>query len=285
MIVSDRNHGAAEAQAPIDAPIPRSSTQAVSVPTAPRRRRWPLITAIVVGVVLILGLVAVIVGESQLRTYAENEIRQRVSQELGLESASDVSVDLGSSAILPQALRGRLDTVTVAASGVDLDRFSGDITFTALGVSTSSGKPVSRVDIAFRIPESEATELAIYLSGVDLDRVGFSDAGVEAAATLSVLGISVPAAMTLEPGVSSSGLLTFDPTTITAAGATVSADELRAGPLGPLAAKFLKQQTVCVAQGVPAGVVLSSAHVEGDTLALRFHGDDVILGRGKGTCP
>ncbi len=136
------------------------------------------------------------------------------------------------------------------------------------------------------MPESEVAEFREELSGLPLDSITLDDPEIVTSASFRLFGFPVSVGMGLEPS-AEAGQLIFTPTTIIVQDQEFSADSLRSAPgFGQLATVLLQQQPVCIAQELPAALVLDSISVEGDELVAYLSAHDAALGDfgTKGTC-
>jgi hypothetical protein len=257
-------------------------TAPVDAAPAPRRRRGGRIALIVLAVVVVLLAIAAVIAETQGRAWAEDRIREEVAPRLGVSDPSTVGVDIPG-VLLLQAIAGRIDRVTVTAPDATAGGVPGDLELVGEGLPISGEGAARHVTATFTVDADDAGSLAGAVSGVTLEDLAFEQDAIRVGATLEAFGIGVPVGMTLVPGVDG-GALSFEPVSIEAAGAAVTVDELRSGPLGGLADALLTRQRICIADALPAGLGPESVEVTPAALTARFVGDDVALTGEKGTC-
>ncbi len=258
------------------------------VTTAPdfskkRRRRWLFVT---LGVVVVL-VAAFFIADAVAKSYAEGRVKSELVSSLGVASTRGVTVDLGGGSILLQALTGRINAVDITVPELSFGTLKGAATVHATGVPLDASTPLQTLEVTFTIPEGDLGALTKNLSGADIQSITLTKPDIVATTKLTVLGASVPVTIGVTPSVSA-GQLAFTPSTIEVAGATFTADQLRASPIfGRLARTLLTQQSFCVAQYLPKTLTASSVTVTDSALVLRFAGDGATLDslQSKGTCP
>ena len=248
-----------------------------------RRPLWPWIT---LGVVLVLLVVAFFAIDAFARGVARDEIGSRITSALGLPAGTPVEVEVGGGPILIQLATGRLDSVDVAIEDATFGRLTGDMEIHAEGIPLDASAPTSLIEVRYAMPESEVSEFREELAGLPLDSITLDDPEIVTSTSFRLFGFPVSVGMGLEPS-ADAGQLIFTPTTIIVQDQEFSADSLRsAAGFGPLATVLLQQQPVCIAQELPAALVLDSISVEGDELVAHLSAHDAALGDfgTKGTC-
>ncbi len=256
------------------------------VVAAPRkRRRWPLVTAAIVLVVLFVGFFIV---DAAAKSYAQDQIKTQLVSALGLPSSADVSVDLGPGSILLQALTGRVSAVDVSVPKLAFGALVGAAGIHATKVPLDTSKPLDTLSVTYTVTEQDLGVLAKNLSGAEISAVSLKAPEIVANASVVVFGAKVPITLGLQPSVSA-GRLVFTPTTVGAAGQTFTAEQLKASPIfGGLARSLLTQQSFCVAQYLPKGLTATSVSVVSSNLVLSFTGNGATLGgpdfSTKGSC-
>jgi hypothetical protein len=248
-----------------------------------RRPLWPWIT---LGVVLVLLVVAFIAVDAFARGVARDEIGSRLVSGLGLPAGTPVEVEVGGGPVLFQLAAGQLDSVDVAIEDATFGRLTGDLDIHAEGVPLDASAPTELIEVRYAMPESEVAEFREELSGLPLDSITLEDPEIVTTTSFRLFGFPVSVGMGLEPS-ADAGQLIFTPTTIIVQDQEFSADSLRSAPgFGPLATVLLQQQPVCIAQELPAALVLDSISVEGDELVAHLSAHDAALGTfgTKGTC-
>ena len=248
-----------------------------------RRPLWPWIT---LGVVLVLLVVAFFAVDSFARGVARDEVASRVTSALGLPAGTPVEVEVGGGPVLFQLAAGQLDSVDLAIEDATFGRLTGDLQVHAEGIPLDASVPTSLIEVRYSMPESEVAAFRDELSGLPLDSITLDDPEIVTSTSFRLFGVPVSVGMGLEPS-ADAGQLIFTPTTILVQEQEFSADSLRAAPgFGPLATALLRQRPVCIAQELPAALVLDSIQVEGDELVAHLSAHDAALGDfgTKGAC-
>jgi len=247
-------------------------------PAAPAKRRGPrrgILIAIVV--VLVLVVVGYFVAERLVRNYAENYVREQVVAALGLPNGDGVGVELGAGSFLLQAAGGSINNLRVTIDRLDVGDLSGAAVLTGTGVPLDSASPVEKLAVTLSLDEDQLSVLSDSLSGSNLDGVALEDGVIRITANLSVGPLNLPVTVGLLPGVED-GDIAFTPRDITAAGQTLTADALRDGLFGSVAGPLLQTRSFCIADQLPAALLLDSVQVDGRMLVIGFTGDGVVLG-------
>lgn len=250
-----------------------------------RRRRW-IGWVIAVVVLVVLLVVGYAIAESAARSYAAGLIRDQLGTGLGLEADHPMEIDLGGGSLLLQAARGSIDAVSVEVDDVVLGDITGDLDLSGTGIPLDGKTAVDGLTATATIDAANVQKLRSYISDIDLESITLGDGVVDVATTVEVLVFSLPLSASVEPSVEGGELL-FTPRSITVNDAEFSLDELRDGPFGSIAENVLPTQTFCVAEYLPASIVLTDVDVTPQRLVLDFTGDGVVLGpdlETQGTC-
>lgn len=274
-------------------PAPQGSTEVVPAPVVveaavapPKRRRAWVVVLIVLGILLVLGVIAFLVGEGIAKDYAKDYVRAQVVQVLGLPDDAKVDVDLGGGSIILQALRGRVDRVDVTAHDATFGALTGDVRLHAEGVPLDATAPVDVLHVEFATGADDLA--ALQGTGADAPDLEIGDGEVALSSSFDLFGATIPWGLSLVPS-AADGQLVLSPTSITIGTATFQAGEEDDSFLGQLAGALLQPQTLCVAGQVPRALVLTDAEIDGHELVLGFTADGAALGGPElatpGTCP
>jgi hypothetical protein len=256
-------------------PSPAEPPPLIAAPAKKRRRIWPVIVVVVVLATLVAGF---FVADAAAKSYAEDQIKQKLVAALGVDPATDVQVTIGGGSVLLQALNGKLATVDVAIPRLAFGDLVGTAAVHATQVPLDEKAPLQKLAISYRVSEKNAAVLASDLSGMKLDSITLDAPEIVAKSSFSVFGIGIPVGLGLTPS-AAKGALVFTPTTIQVNGASFTAGQLFATPgLGALAKQLLHQQTFCVAQYLPKALTVTSAAVADHQFVLTISGDGAALG-------
>jgi len=266
-------------------PLPVTPAPVGPAPAKRRRRAWPLVVAALAVVALIVGYV---VADAAAKSYAQDQIKQKVVAALGVDPATDVHVKIGGGSVLLQALSGKLATIDVTIPKLAFGQLVGSATMHATEVPLDQSAPLKKLAITYRVSEKNVSVLASELSGMALDTITLDPPEIVANTNFKVLGFGIPVGLGLTPS-ASNGQLVFTPTSILVSGQKFTSKQLLSTPgLGGLAKQLLKQQTFCVAQYLPKAVHVTSVKVVGHELVLAISGDGAALGGSafttKGSC-
>ncbi len=142
------------------------------------------------------------------------------------------------------------------------------------------------MSIRLTIDQKYLGRLATAFGGGYVQSLALKAPDVVATGSVTVVGVPVPLGISLTPG-AVDGRLAFTPTAVQAAGQTITVDQLAANPVTRQFARTLgQQQTVCIADHLPAAVKVTSVKVVGQTLVATATGSGAVLGQlgSKGTC-
>lgn len=266
-------------------PVPTEPQPIIVAPAKKKKHSWPFVVLAVVLAALIVGF---FVADAAAKSYAEDQIKQKLVAALGVDPATDVTVTIGGGPVLLQALSGKLTTVDVAIPRLAFGQLVGSATLHATQVPLDESAPLQKLAISYRVSEKNAAVLASNLSGLKLDSITLDKPEIVAKSSVSVFGIGIPVGLGLTPS-ASKGELVFTPTTIQVNGASFTAKQLFAAPgFGGLAKQLLHQQSFCVAQYLPKALTVTSAKVADHQFVLKISGDGAALGgtgfTTKGSC-
>ena len=246
----------------------------------PPRWRW---IGFVIALAVVGGLVAfaLIEGDKIVRDVASDVVRSGVASALDLPEGQEMDVDLGEGFLVFQAVTGSIDAVEVSIPNVAFGAATGTLELTVEGVALDPSAPV---DVLTANVELDSANLGLYagnLSSVPLNAVVVGEGVVAIGADLGGQAVTIG----LLPSVAN-GAVAFTPSTILAAGAPLTVEEVLAGPLGPAATPMLQSTPVCIAQYLPKALVVTGAAVVGDQLVITASGEGVRLTAlgAKGTC-
>lgn len=254
---------------------------------APKRRRTGLIVALVlVGIVVVLGVVAVI-AESIARQQATTLIADQVRQALALEPEHPVDVVIEGPPVLWQAAGGRIEAVQIDVERVSFGELIGDLTIRATGTPIDTQQPTDKLSAVYRIAEVDVAALAGFFSGIVVTDVRLDNREVQFETGFSIFGLEFSIGVGVTPKVSN-GQLEFTPTSIVFNNQRVEASDLKS-QFGGLVEPLLATQRVCVAQYLPAALELTAVQVGSVQMLVVFTAENVALGGNgfstQGTCP
>lgn len=248
-------------------------------PPKPTRKRWPWV---LLGVVVFIALL-VVVAEFIARAMLPGIARGIVVEQLDLPADQQLDVE-ATGVLLPQLIGGNLDELRLRTQSVTFDGLTVAADVTATGVPLRGGDLGSATGTV-RIAEDQFASL---LKGIDLpiDEVTLAAPDVQASASIPVLGITIPVSLTVTPGVAE-GDLTFTPVRVAISGLVVEAADV-ADRFGELGGELTSTQRVCIADQLPAGVLLTSVEVIGKDLVIDVDVDGAIATNAalqeNGTC-
>ncbi len=232
--------GSAEADDPVTAAASRS------------KPRWWLRAAVAVVALAVLAGGA----ELALRAIIPSVIANVVRENLQLDEAHPVRVELGGSALLP-ALTGRVGEVSVTVPHVQvLDGIEATLHAHADSLPFDPTKGEIRgATASAKIPASSMGAIVALATDGLVDEGDVRPGELIVGRTLPIFGFEVHLTVGLAVSVQQGDLL-IEPTSLSAVGFDLTADELRP-LLGDAAAKLLDAHTVCVRDRLPAAITLT----------------------------
>lgn len=233
--------------------------------TAPRRRSGRWIAVLVVVVVLLAG--AVVAAEFIARSIVTGTVRSLVVKNVGLPDDQNVDVSVGG-IVLPQLIGGRLDDVTVSSDDVTLGPITGDVLVEMQGVPVSGDAPAAGGSASVRLDEDQVRTLLAQIPEFPSGTVAMAAPDLTFRSELSLFGVGIPVGVSVTPG-ATDGDLSLTPAAFELGGNTIDADTLRA-QFGGVADAVLGTQSLCIADRLPAGLTLTSATVQGQSLVAAF---------------
>lgn len=250
--------------------------------TAPRRRRWPWLVAVLAVLALAVG--AWFAGEYIARGIVERTIREQVSSRLDLPADQQIDVDVAGP-VLPQLIVGSLSEVKISAADVSLRGLSAAVTVTAQDVPLRGGDWSGGV-AEVTLDQTQLQTLLAQLDGFPVQTVSIDAPNVDADFELMLFALSVPVGVSLTPS-AVGGDIVLTPEALRVAGAEVSADALQR-QFGAVASTVLRDWEVCIADRLPRAVELTGIEVRRERLIADFEIDSAILtdpaAQQSGTC-
>jgi len=249
----------------------------------PRRRLWPWLIAAII--VVVLAVVAWFAAEAIARGIVTQVVRDKIITTLRLPADQQIDVDL-EGAVIPQLIGGALSGIRIAADDVELDSFAGDVVVEAHDVPVNGEGPISGGRATVTLDEAQLQRLMSAVEDFPVESLGIEAPDITASVELSLFGAAVPVGLSLTPS-AAEGQLVLTPAAIQVAGSDITADELRR-QFGILSNAVLRDWPVCIAERLPAGLVLTDVAVSGDELRAGFDiADDILIDpalRADGTC-
>jgi len=242
------------------------------------------VLVIVLGLVVTVGVVA----DFGARSVAENLVRDRIVQTLALPAGSEPVVDLGSGSLLGQALTGRINSVSVSATGAQLGAFTSAVTLVATGVPLDFSQPLTSLRVKMAVAEGDLQPFATMLGDATIESLTLSGSNIVITSSTSLFGTVVPVVVSLAPS-ALDGQLILTPLAFNVRGVDLSLDAAAQWPYSSIIGPLLKPRPFCLAQYLPQAVSLTAATISDGSLRLEFSANDVIIAEGGlsalGTCP
>ncbi len=259
-----------------DKPADEAAETVVVDTPAPKRRRAGLIAIfVIVGLVVVLGVVAVI-AESIARQQANALIADQVRQALALEPEHPVDVTIEGAPVLWQAAGGTLEAVQIEVERVAFGELIGDLSLRAEGTPIDPQQPTESLSAVYRVAEVDVAALAGFFSGIVVTDVQLDDREVRFQTGFEIFGVQFEIGIGVTPTVNE-GRLEFSPTSVVINDSVIEADDLQS-QFGPLVQPLLATQSVCVAEFLPAALTLTAVQVGDRQMLVVFTAEDVALG-------
>ena len=157
---------------------------------------------------------------------------------------------------------------------------------TSRGFPIRGGLEADAATATLRLDEAQLRDLMSTVDGFPAESLGLAAPNVTIATELKLLGVGFPVGVALTPS-AAEGDIVLTPAGLQLAGAEISAADLK-DRFGRIADAVLRAWTVCIAQYIPAGVVLDSVAVDGDHLVADLDIDGAIIAdpalQENGTC-
>lgn len=245
-----------EAREPATAPmyIPRADE--------PRRRRRGGGIAFVV--ILVLLIAVAVAGEFAARAVVQDQVRDRVVNQLQLPEDHPVDVGL-SGIVLVQLLSGQLDEVRLSSDDVPVAGLAVDAEVALTQVPVRDGADAGPGTAQLRLDAATVEQLlaqAPLPGALAGSAVALAEPDLLLSREYNVLGSAVAVEIAVTPG-AADGNLTFEPT-----GARLGDLDLALDQLSAVIGMSAEPTSVCLADRYPAGITLTGVAVEGDDLVV-----------------
>nr|WP_206686554.1 MULTISPECIES: DUF2993 domain-containing protein [Microbacterium] len=240
--------------------------------TKPKRAVWPWLVA--AAAVVVLVVVAWIAGEQIARNLLVNTVREQVITQLSLPADQQVDVDVPGP-VLPQLIGGEIDEITIASDDVVFGELSGDVSVHATGVPVRGDGPMDAASATITLDEAQLTALLGTIEDFPADTVVIDAPAIEISMELQLFALTVPVGITLVPS-AAGGDLVLTPSTLRVAGTEITAEAL-SRQFGAIAGTVIRDWQVCIADQLPAGVMLNGVEVNRDDIVAEFEIDGEII--------
>lgn len=234
-----------------------------------RRRRVLIGLLIALVVIVVLAVIAFVIGDRIVRTNAEAQIEQTVSQSLPNGVTGKVHATVGGGSALIQLWHGSFDDVTMVSDGLRVAGAPASATVHVTDLPTDGGK-VGFATASFTIGQA-AFKNVPQLRNVGASAPKLGDGTVSTTLTRTFLTIPLKVAVVLKPSLSEQTVH------LRATSAT-----LTAGPASIPATAIVQQLlpngvSLCAASYLPKGIDVTSVQVKKGKAVVGLAAQDVDL--------
>ncbi|WP_157008500.1 DUF2993 domain-containing protein [Agromyces laixinhei] len=236
---------------------------------------------IVVGVVLAAIVALVVVADVIGRGIAEQRVAQNIEANLPEGVEGDVDVRIGGFSVIAQYLSGTMQHVELSAPQLSVDGAPLAVEVVADGLPVDTSSPVRRLSATITADEESVNRL-VTVAGVETG-LTLGDGIVGYEGSVELLGLPLTYQVTATPTAAGDSVL-LEPSgvEVTAGGASLDVSGLLDRLVGGTPIEL------CVADRLPAGVLLESVSVTPGTAVVELHGDGLVLDSAslqqRGTC-
>ncbi len=243
-------------------------------PPAPKRRRGLIAAIVVVGIVVVLGVAAVI-AENVARAQAQALIAEQVRESLQLEAEHPVDVAIEGGPVLLQAIGGGLERVVVAVPDLAVGELRGDLSLVVEGTPLDAAQPTDAVQAVFEVAEADVAAVVGVLSGAIATDVRLDEREIRFEAGFDLFGVPFTIGLGLTPTVDDGELL-FTPSSVVLGDERLPVDDLQE-QFGGIVDPLLAGQRFCVAQYLPRALALTAVQVGDEQLVVVLQAAAVAL--------
>ncbi len=254
-------------------------------PVARRRRRglpWIIAIVIIAG----LAVVAWFVAEHIARDILTRTVREQIITQLALPE--DQQIDVGvNEPVLPQVLGGTLDRLDVSSDDVALGGVVADVSVRATDVPIRvDAEDIGSAEATITFGEDQLQTLLTGVEGIPETGLTLTPPTASFDTELQLFALTVPVGVDLTPS-ADAGAIVLTPTAVRVSGAEIAADALRR-QFGVAGEALLSPREICIADRLPAGLVLREVRVEDAALVAEVDVDGAIIRdaalQANGTC-
>lgn len=251
-------------------PAPESTEEGAD---AERPSRAGLVFLLLV-VLLAIMVAAFWTADAIVRAQVEHTVAEKWRAALGAPDTQRLDVEVAGP-VVPQALLGRFDSITVATPNLAAGPATLDVTTTFGGVHLTDAKMTTETASGeMRLGAAQATALLLPAESARAAQVGFHGTELTVDVVVTSAGRRVPVSVALTPRLQA-GSLQVAPVSVTASGNTVSVDDL-ATTVGAEGTSAVQPPSVCLAALFPRFVTVRSVEVRDQHLTVGFDVDTLL---------
>jgi hypothetical protein len=250
-----------------------TDTLPLPVQHAPRKRRHPVRTTLIVLllVLVVLAVVALLVGDGVFRSYAEGQIDHSVQQSLPEGVTGTVHSKIEGGSAIQQYLHGSFDDVVLTSNDLRIEGGAANAKIRVHGLPVNGSGTVKNATGSLTVSQAALKNLAP-LDAAQATAPQLGNGTVATSVQRTVLGVPITVDVTLAPSVQGK-YVHLNPTKAT----------LKSGPLSVPGTTLIKTLlpngiSVCAAKYLPPTVRLTDITVHPGSATLDLTADELDLG-------
>lgn len=229
-------------------------------------RRRAVITLTVLGVIVVGG---VALADTAARNYAQDRIAAEVKSGLPSEATGDVTANVGGLFFLGQYLTGKLETVTIESSDLQVAGVPVATKIVATGVPTDLTLPVENVEATLTLSEA-AVNAAAKIPGAG--SLVLNDGTVGYTGALTAFGLSMNYTVMAQAAPQPGNIIVLTPQEVTLASGGGALDI--SGLLGGVKNTAVP---ICLASFLPKDLAITGITVSQGSADVVISGKNIVL--------
>lgn len=265
-----------------------AATEHTTQSSGERAHTWRMISVVALAAVLgwSMVIISAVVLESLGRDRLSQFVAERVQSILSLDPGHPVDVDIGGSLLAFQLISQRLHHVEVTAHDVSLGELTGDMHLTVTGMPLDTSQPFDRVEAHVRVEEDLVAQITSTVTNAVISSVELDEPLIKMGTTVKfpavvVFGVTLIPEFGLDVGVGmepfvADGKIAFTPVSVEVDGNELSAEAF-ADAYRDAAQTVMQVGAICVADQLPAAIVVESVAVSGDELVIGLGASNAVF--------
>ncbi len=215
---------------------------------------------------LLAGAVAVI--DPWVRDRVEDAVAQEFASRIGAENTGQVTVTTGGFMMIPQAVGGKLDEVTISAEDAGFGTSKGSLRMNIKGLPINPDLPFTSGTMFVAMDGAKLANSIVNSGAAPIDGAVLEEGLLHATKVYSVFGFDVTVDVWFSVAAQDNNV-TLTPVRVAVDGADISVEDAVA-KYGDIASAALAPQTLCVAQFFPKGLTLTSLETGENSYTFNF---------------